>query len=250
MFPRLAALVLSAERQEQHPADVDCGQQHSGQRRPEDERLLRPRLQQDLVLAPEAGQREQAHQRHPGYRRRREGNRHVARQAAHLPHVERTCRVVHGAGAQEQQRLEEGVREQVEDRRHDAADAQPHHHVAELADRGVGHHPLDVRGHDPHRRPHDRRDGPYRGDGVEGIVRGGEHGEQPRHQVNARRDHRRGVDQRRDRRRALHRVRQPHVQRELRRLPRRPREDPQREPRHHARADRPGGRHLLDVRDA
>ena len=36
--------------------------------------------------------------------------------------------------------------------------------------------------------------------------------------VNAGRDHRRGVDQRGDRRRAFHRVRQPDVQRKLRRL--------------------------------
>ena len=46
--------------------------------------------------------------------------------------------VDHRAAAQEEQGLEEGVRQQVEDGRHVGADAQRHDHVAELADRGVG----------------------------------------------------------------------------------------------------------------
>ena len=46
--------------------------------------------------------------------------------------------------------------------------------------------------------------------------------------VDARRDHRRGVDQRGDRRRAFHRVRQPDVERDLRRLAGRAEEQQQR----------------------
>ena len=40
--------------------------------------------------------------------------------------------------------LEEGVGEEVEHRRRPRADAERHHHVAELADRRVGEHLLDV----------------------------------------------------------------------------------------------------------
>ena len=52
-------------------------------------------------------------------------------------------------------------------------------------------------------------------------------GAHPAHHVDPRRHHRRRVDQRRHRRRARHRVRQPHVQRDLRRLPARSDEEQQ-----------------------
>ena len=73
-------------------------------------------------------------------------------QAAEAPHVDDVAhRVHHAAGAEEQQGLEEGVREQVEHRRdhgHAAsrrvAGAQRQEHVAELADRRVGQHALEV----------------------------------------------------------------------------------------------------------
>ena len=65
-------------------------------------------------------------------------------QAAHLAHVVRVDGVNHRAGAQEQQALEERVRDQVEQAGDPAAQAEGEHHVAELADRGVGEHALDV----------------------------------------------------------------------------------------------------------
>ena len=52
--------------------------------------------------------------------------------------------VAHRAGAEEEERLEERVGEEVEHRRDPRADAERHHHVAELADRGVREHLLDV----------------------------------------------------------------------------------------------------------
>ena len=50
----------------------------------------------------------------------------------------------HAARAEEEQRLEERVRHQVEDARAERADAAGQKHVAELADRGVGENFLDV----------------------------------------------------------------------------------------------------------
>ena len=73
------------------------------------------------------------------------GDRHVFPQAAHVADV---LVVVHADDhrnrRQEQQRLEEGVGHQVEDGGRVGRDAQRHGHVAELRQRGVGDHPLDV----------------------------------------------------------------------------------------------------------
>ena len=81
------------------------------------------------------------------------------------------------------------------------------------------------------------------------VVRDAEYREQARDQVDAGRDHRRGVDQGADRRRALHGVRQPHVQRELRRLARGAGEDAEGEPGQHGRAQGAGDGCVLNRRD-
>jgi hypothetical protein len=77
------------------------------------------------------------------------GDRHVLAQAAHLAHV---LLVVHAddhrAGAEEQQRLEEGVGHQVEHGRRIRGHAQRHGHVAELRQRRIRDHALDVVLHD------------------------------------------------------------------------------------------------------
>ena len=64
-----------------------------------------------------------------------------------------------GAGRQEEEGLEEGVREQVEDRGHPGADPEREHHVAELRDRGEGEDALQVVLGDRDRGAQERGDG-------------------------------------------------------------------------------------------
>ena len=67
------------------------------------------------------------------------------RSAAVVAHVLLVVhRVDDAARAEEQQRLEEGVREQMEHRRAISADARREEHVAELRAGRIGDHPLDV----------------------------------------------------------------------------------------------------------
>ena len=119
------------------------------------------------------------------------------------------------AGRHEQQRLEEGVRHQVEQAGRVRAHRDAHDHVADLRHRRVGDHALDVGLHDrDRRRDEQRRAADDRAD-VLGRRRLLEQRMHARDQVDAGGHHRRGVDQRGDRRRALHRVREPRVQRDL-----------------------------------
>ena len=62
-------------------------------------------------------------------------------QAAHLGHLLAVHRMDHAARAEEQQGFEEGVSHEVEQAGGAAADAERGHHVAELADGGIGQRP-------------------------------------------------------------------------------------------------------------
>ena len=79
-------------------------------------------------------------------------------QAAHLAHVLLAAeRVNHRARAEEEQRLEERVRHQVEHAGAVRADAAGQQHVAELRDGRVGEHALDVVLHHADGRGEERR---------------------------------------------------------------------------------------------
>ncbi len=178
-------------------------------------------LQGGGVEHPLAG--EAAHQRNahhaadadePGER----GVRHLLREAAELVHVARAGGVLHGAGGEEQAALEESVIEAVEQAGGDGqrrADADAHHHVADLADGGEGQHALQVGLH------HGVHDADGHGDGAD-PHQGGAPGDGPdaeavhaRGEIDAGRDVAGGVEQRADRSGRGHGFGNPGVQRNL-----------------------------------
>ncbi|OPZ01814.1 MAG: hypothetical protein BWZ09_02641 [Alphaproteobacteria bacterium ADurb.BinA305] len=229
---------------EKHQAEhVDRRQQRRGRaRRPEQRVAGRERPVEHLVLREET--------REPGYARDRERadqegpvrDGKVTAQPPHPPQVLFAGKGVdHRAGPEEQQRLEEGVRVEVKDPGAEGADAHREEHQPELRHGRVRQHPLDVGLDEADGRGEQRGGHPDAGDDLEhaGGVRV-EHGVAPDH-VHAGRDHRGGVDQRRDRRRPLHRVWQPDVERQLRRLAGGPDEQQQGGCRERAECGRLGG---------
>ena len=173
----------------------------------------------DRVFAPEAGQRKHTGQRQAADQKRGVRPGHEAAEAAEVAHVDDAPhRVHHAPGAEEEQGLEEGVREQVKHAAGDAehrAGSEGQEHVAELADRGVGQHALEIELREGD-QPGEQRGEPA--DDGDDELSGGRRGEQRRaagHHVHAGGDHRGGVNERADGRRAFHRIGQPDVQREL-----------------------------------
>ena len=142
-FLLAAAPELTVERQMHHAITIESGQEHAdqqhGKHQNADGRRHRaagqPRLQQDLVLAPEPGQREYPDQAQRSDDGEPVGTRHRLAETAHVHHVESASRVVHAARAKEQQGFEERVGEQMEQSGVIRADAEGGHHVAQLADR-------------------------------------------------------------------------------------------------------------------
>ena len=131
------------------------------------------------------------------------------------------------AGPEEQQGLEHRVRKQVEHAGHVtepfvsavARHAEGHHHETDLRYSRKGQHALDIGLHARDRGGKQRGKRADVGNAVQHL-RGFEivDREEPRHQIDAGHDHRRGMDQRRHRGRAFHRIGQPDMQREHRRL--------------------------------
>ena len=110
------------------------------------------------------------------------------------------------------------MRHQVEDRRRPSADAERHEHVADLAHGGVGEDALEVALRQRGERGEEQRHQTHHGDIVLRIRREQVQILHPGDEVNAGGHHRGRVDERRDGRGASHRVRQPCLQRHLRRL--------------------------------
>ena len=202
---------IAVERQPEGARHVERGE-NGGQDadRPERDLPAQERRPHDLVLRPEARERRQRGERATGDEHRPVGDGHLAAQTTHLPHVLFALhRVDHRSGPEEQERLEERVRGEVEDRRRRRAHTEREEHVPGLAHRRVRHHALDVELNERDGRGEDRCD---RADDTDELQRrpgGDEERRAAGDEIHARRHHRGGVDERRHRRRPLHRIGQP-----------------------------------------
>ncbi|MCY1238485.1 hypothetical protein D9M72_512260 [compost metagenome] len=106
-----------------------------------DDRVLREEASrtEERTGNTDTGQRDRTDEHHPV------GDRDVLPEATHVAHVLLAIDGVNDrTGTQEQESLEEGVCEQVEDRCAIGADAERHEHVAELRAGRIGDDPLDV----------------------------------------------------------------------------------------------------------
>ena len=159
----------------------------------------------------------------------------------------------HTARRQKQQGFEKRVGHQMENTGRKSTHAQPQEHVTELADGGVGQNFLDVSLHqtdgggiESSQAADGRHCRQRKGRVGKEDVRAGDH-------VDAGRDHGGGVDERTDRRRAFHRVRQPDVERYLRRFSDRAHQQQESNGRQHARlagGERLRGQHTGTAEDS
>ena len=175
---------------------------------------------QNFVFREETRQKRRTCDGESSHEHRPERHGNLVLQRAHLPHVLLMMQGVnHAAGAQEQQRLEEGMRHEVEDAGCKRADAEREKHVTQLAHGRVSEDALDIVLHESDRCREERRDGPNNGDNRHRLRRHLINEVAASNHIDARGYHRCGVDQCANRRRAFHGIGEPYIERNLRRLP-------------------------------
>ncbi len=227
----LAEPLFAEEDHEHQTAHVVGGEQCGDEADCPERGVGVPGEEQDLVLGEEAGEWRDPGDRQPPDDERGRSDRQVLAQTAHAAHVLLTVQSVDDrACPEEEQRLEEGVGDHVEDGGDVGAASDRKEHVPELADRGIGKNLLDVVLGDRDRGREQRSEHADPGDHVgRPRVRRGEKRVDPDHEIDARCDHRGGMDECRYRRGTGHGVGQPDVQRYLRRLADRTDEEQQRD---------------------
>lgn len=109
------AAVRAEERHRHEPEHVERRHERSQDREHPNRLVGKKRAEEDLVLAEESGQGEDAGDCQRADEHRDERHRHVLLQSAHAPHVLFASHCVNDrAAAKEQQRFEERMRHQVE----------------------------------------------------------------------------------------------------------------------------------------
>ncbi len=190
----LAAPVAAEESDEYQPEDIHGSEEGGYQAEDVHPFFVVPGGGQYLVLAPEAREGGYPRYRQPAYGKGGECPGHRLCQPPHAPDVVCARGVVDAARAQEEERLEEGVGEQVEHCRGHSPDTQGKHHEPQLTDGGIGQHALDVGHHQAHGGCKQGGAGPDVGDGVHRRSGGLEDGEHAGHQEHPRCDHGGGVN--------------------------------------------------------
>ena len=230
---------LAHKRHTPHPRRVERGETRGHRPQPVERGVVLMGEREDGILAEKTAQARRAAQRQRADEKRERRPSHRRPQSPQLPDVLPVGAVDDAAGAEEQQRLEKRVRGEVIHARARPAQPHRHHHVAKLAQRRVREDALQVRFHDgqarreKRRRATDPRD--HGQDGAQLL----EQPEGPAEHVDPGRHHRGRMDERGDRRGSFHRIRQPHVQRKLRRLAQHPAEQQQPDPRQRRRGQPP-----------
>ena len=178
---------------------------------------------EDHVLGIEAGEEREAGKRQRTDPHHRIGERDLLPYAAHVAKVLFVGqRVDDRPRPKEQQRLEEGMRRQVKHRRRIGRHTGSEEHVAELRAGRIRDYPLYVELREADRRREDRGHRPDNGNDVKRQRRIFQHRRQAADHEDARRHHRRGMDQRRHRCRPLHCVGKPCMKAKLGRFAHRP----------------------------
>ena len=222
MGMRIGRPELTEEGEVPQPEHVEGGEQRGHQAdEPQDRSRSRRKkgLVENCVLAEETGEGRDAGDGEDPGAHGPEGDGHCFTQAPHGAHI---LLPAHGmddrAGSQKEQALEEGMRDQVEDGRGVSGGSAGQEHIAELGDGGVGQHAFDVRLHHADGGREQGRGGADDCDHAQGERRAVKEHVRAHDHVDAGGHHGGGMDQGGDRCGAFHRVRQPDVKRNLRRL--------------------------------
>ena len=222
LLPRLRAAPENAVIQSEH---IECGHGGNHRHNPTHDGAEPEAGRQYLVLGEESGERGNAGNGKAGYQEGDVRNRHVFAQAAHGGHLVAVHRMDDASCTEEQQRLEHGVRKQVEHACHITQSAfvrvcgctyaERYHHKAYLRDGGEGEYTLDVTLHTSHAGGIECGECAYIGHEVQHVGRiVDEQREHACHQVYACHHHRSGMNQCAHRSRTFHGIGQPDVQRE------------------------------------
>src|SRR6202167_1012941 len=239
---------LTEKRKKYQPEHIERRQPRASQpKQPKRDVSVWPRTNgvENFVFAEESSKARNSRNRKRANEQRPESHRNLFSQPAHVAHVLLAAHgMYHAAGGQEEQAFEERVRHQMKNpsrvRSHSAAEK----HIAQLRHGRVSQNFFNVGLHQPNRRRIKRSDRSHCRHHKHRDRRSRKERMHACHHVNARGHHRRRRNQRAHRRRTFHRVRQPDVQRQLRRLSNCAGKKQQTNPCEHARLRRALGRHI------